>query len=300
MIANVIPRSFISLVIAGLLSAVVGQAASQTKALRIGLSKSFLQDRSKSTVEIGADEFKDVMKKATGFDGDIGSDDGPFELAEELNGKKQDFGIFHAHEFAWVGKKYPDLQPLLIAANKQHVERAYLIVSQTEPAKTIADLRGKKLDLPKETKESCRLFLAKLCADQAKQEPSAFFGSIAKSASPLAALDEVARGKAQVTVVDTSALEFYKEVKAVVFEKKLKILQHSEPFPASVIVYKKGALDDATVKQFRDGLLKAHTIPAGRDMMKSWNMDAFEAIPKEYTASLTDLLKLYPVPASPR
>ena len=240
------------------------------------------------------------MKKTTGFDGEIGTNDAAFELAEKLNSKQTDFGIFHAHEFAWAKAKFPDLQPLLIAANKQHVERAYLIVHQNDPAKTIADLRGKKLDLPKGTTGSGRVFLEKLCADQAKEKPSAFFSTIAKSASPIAALDEVARGKAQATVVDTVALEFYKEVKAAVFDKNLKILLQSEPFPSSVIVYKKGALDEAAVKQFRDGLLKAHTIPAGRDMMKSWNIDAFEPIPKEYAMSLDALLKIYPAPGADR
>jgi ABC-type phosphate/phosphonate transport system substrate-binding protein len=297
---KLLTRSIMPLVIAGLLSAVGGQASSQTKPLQIGLAKSFVQDRAKSVVAISADEFKDVVKKTTGLDSEIGSHDGPFELAEKLKSKQRDFGVFHAHEFAWVKEKYPDLQPLLIAVNKRHAERALLIVHQNDPAKTIADLRGKTLDLPTGTKESCRMFLGKLCADQAKQTPTAFFGSLAKSASPIAALDEVARGKAQATVVDTVALEFYKEVKAAVFEKNLKILQQSEAFPASVIVYKKGALDEATVKQFREGLLKAHTIPVGGDMMKSWNIDAFEPIPKEYAMSLADILKRYPTPASPR
>lgn len=286
--------------IMALLLAFSEQAFSQTKPMRIGLAKTFLEDRPKSIVAIGTDEFKDVMKKTTGFDGEIGANDGAFELAEKLNSKQTDFGIFHAHEFAWVKAKFPDLQPLLIAANKQHVERAYLIVHQNDPAKTFADLRGKKLDLPKGTTGSSRVFLEKLCTDQAKEKPSAFFGTIAKSASPFAALDEVARGKAQATVVDTIALEFYKEIKAAVFEKNLKILMQSEEFPPSVIVYKKGTLDDATVKQFRDGLLKVHSIPAGRDMMKSWNIDAFEAIPEAYAMSLADILKRFPAPTNPR
>jgi hypothetical protein len=38
-------------------------------------------------------------------------------------------------------------------------------------------------------------------------------------------------------------------------------------------------------------------IPEGRDMMKSWNIQAFEPIPKDYVKSLVDVLKAYPAPS---
>ena len=46
--------------------------------------------------------------------------------------------------------------------------------------------------------------------------------------------------------------------------------------------------------QFRDGMRKAHTIPEGRDLMKAWNFDRFEPIPKDYAQSLADVLRAYP------
>jgi hypothetical protein len=48
------------------------------------------------------------------------------------------------------------------------------------------------------------------------------------------------------------------------------------------------------MNQFRAGLLKAHTIPNGRDMMKSWNIQEFELILKDYAKSLADVLNAYP------
>ena len=50
----------------------------------------------------------------------------------------------------------------------------------------------------------------------------------------------------------------------------------------------------------RDGLLKAHTLRVGRDMMKEWKIDAFELVPNDYAKSLDELVKLYPAPASLR
>jgi len=95
----------------------------------------------------------------------------------------------------------------------------------------------------------------------------------------------VARDKAQATVVDTHALGFYKEIKGAVFAKNLRVLQESEVFPPAVIVYRQGGVAEATLKQFRDGLLKAHTIAeAANDELL--NVDAFEPIPKDFAKSL--------------
>lgn len=280
----------------GLLAAflIVGaEASNQPKPIRIGMAKTFLDGQPKAFTEIAADDFKDVLKKTTGLDGELNPKHNAFDVAEKLDAKQLDFGIFHAHEFAWVQKKYSELTPLLIAADKKQVERAYLIVHKTSGAKTIADLNGKKLDMPTGTKESCRVFLRKLCADK---EPATFFGSIEKAANQTDALDNVARDKAQATVVDAHALAFYKEVKPAVFEKNLTVLQESDVFPPAVIVYRQGGVAEATLKQFRDGLLKAHTIAEGRDMMKSWSIDAFELTPKDFAKRLADVLKVYPAP----
>ena len=198
-------------------------------------------------------------------------------------------------------KKLPDLRPLVIAADNHHVERAYVVVHKNSPAKTLADLKGKKLDIPVGTKAHCRVYLEKHCpTDKASKGLAAFFWSIEKSATPMDALDDVACDKVQATVVDTVALEFYKEVKGPVFTKHLRILQQSEPFPPAVIVYKQGTLDETTLNEFRDGMLKAHSTDKGRAMMKRWNMDAFEPIPKDYAKSLANLLKRYPAPVSLR
>ena len=93
-------------------------AAGQTKPLQIGMAKSFVTEQPKSVVDIAADDFKDLLKKATGFDGQLLAKFAAADIAEKLDAKQVDFAILHAHEFAWVQKKYPQLQPLLIAAQK--------------------------------------------------------------------------------------------------------------------------------------------------------------------------------------
>jgi ABC-type phosphate/phosphonate transport system substrate-binding protein len=269
-------------------------AIAQQVQIQIGLAKTFLSEQPKGIAEIAADDFKGVVKKTTGLDGAISSKLGAFEIAEKLDGKQLDFGIFHAHEFAWVQKKYPRLVPLLIATDKYRVEKAYVIVHKNSSAKTFADLRGKKLDLPVGTKEHCRVFLDQICTDKDTKGPATFFGAIEKSATKKDALDNVAREKVDATVIDRNGLEFYKEIRGPVFEKNLRILAESADFPPAVVAYKPGTLEQKTVDQFRDGLLKAHTVPEGRDMMKSWHIQEFQPIPKDYAKSLADVMKAYP------
>jgi len=276
------------------LSFICAEAAGQTSPVQIGMAKSFLHEQPKGFVDLAASEFKDVLKKTTGLDGVLTSNFGAFDVADQLQKNKLDFGVFHAHEFAWVQKKYPDLQPLLIAVNKQHRERGYLVVHQKNDAKSIADLRGKKLDVPAGNSAPTRMFIEKLVTDMDPKGLASFFGPIVKSDSASDALDNLARGKVDAALVNATGLEFYKEVKGPVFTKNLRVLQQSDAFPPAVIVHKKGTPTDVTLTQFRDGLLKAHTIPLGREMMKTWNIDVFEGVSTDYAKSLAAVLKAYP------
>jgi ABC-type phosphate/phosphonate transport system substrate-binding protein len=253
-------RRFFALFTAGLLAAFSVHIASaqQPAPIRLSLAKSFVPDQPQILIDIFLSEFKAVTKTVTGLNSDMSAKLTPAEIAEKLNNQELDFGILYAHEFAWAQKKYPDLRPLLIAATKKLDKRAHIIVSKDSPAKSIADLRGKKFDLPLGTKEYCRIYLEKVCADKD------FFSSITKSNSQIAALDQVARNGAEATIVDTPWLEFYKDVKGPVFDKNLRVLQQSEVVPPSVVVYKPGTLPKATVDRVRDGLRKVHTSVRGR------------------------------------
>lgn len=267
------------------------RAIAQPKPLQIGMARSFVQEQPKGFIEVATDDFKAVMKKTTGLNGDLVSKFSAAEVAEKLKAKQLDLGILHAHEFAWLKDKNPELKPLLIAPGKHHIERAVVVVHKSNPAKSLADLRGKKLDLPLGTADHCRVFLARETKGLA-----GFFSAIVKSETQKDALDEVARENVQATVVDLNGLDRYKDLRGPVFAKNMRILQQSEDFPPAVIVYTEGTLDKKTLEQFRDGLFKAHEIADGRDMMRSWNIERFEPIPKDYDKRLADLLKAYPRP----
>lgn len=277
-------------------SMVAAQPADPPRPIRISMAKSFFHDQPEVVVKIAADEFKEVMRTVTGLKGEVAVHFTAAQNADKINAKELDFAILYAHEFAWAKKKHPELRPLLIAATKQHDKRAHLIVNKACPAKSVADLRGKKLDLPSGTKEYCRIYVDKLCPAK-DGGPSKIFGAIVKSASQVDALDAVARKDAEATVIDTIWLDYYKEIKGPVFAKNLTILQQSAIVPPAVVVYKPGALPDATMQRIRAGLLKAHTSTRGQVLMALWHIDAFAAVPKDYDKSLADVVKDYPAPA---
>ncbi|HZZ79861.1 MAG TPA: PhnD/SsuA/transferrin family substrate-binding protein [Gemmataceae bacterium] len=294
------PNRGLAHLVAAIVFVVAGAATSQLNAqpapLRIAIAKTFLTEQPKGAAEIATDDFKTVLKKATDLDGAITSKLNATEIADKLAGSQLDFGIFHAHEFAWAQKKHPKLAPLMIAVDRFDVEHAYIIVHKNDKAKTLADLRGKKIDVPLGTKEHCRLLLRKRCADLGAKSPADFFSVIEKSSTKKIALDNVAQEKVAAALVDRLGLEFYKDVRGPVYEKNLRVLEQSGDFPPAVLAYLPGAIDAKVLDQFKTGLLKAHTIPEGKDMMKSWNIDEFRAAPSDYAKGLAELLKSYPPP----
>lgn len=285
-------RSLFATLFAASLAAlpIPAQPADSPKPIQISMARSFFHDQPSVFVDLAAFEFKEVMKNATGLKGEVHVNYAANEIAQKINDRQLDFGILYAHEFAWVQKKYPDLQPFLVAGTKQD-KRVHFIVHQKSTAKSLADLRGKKFDMPAGTKEYSRLYLNKACPDRERH-----FGSVVKSATYIEALNQLARGDSDVTIIDSLWLDSYKSLRGPVFTKNLRILQESEVVPPAALICKKGALPPATMDTIRKGLLKAHEETRGRDLLALWTIDAFEVVPKDYARSLDDVLKIYPAP----
>jgi len=267
-----------------------------TAPINVGMAKTFFNDLPKAMIEIAVGPFGDLMKTTTGFEGKLTTDDAYADVAQKLYDGKLQMGVFHGHEFAWIQKKFPKLTPFMIATNKQHDVSAYVVVHKDSTAKTIADLRGKKFDLPFGTREHCRAFLRQNCKDNAQNDLNAFFGKVINSQSSIDGLDDVCRAKCDAIIIDTIALNFYKDIKGPFFEKNLRILAEHKRFPSPVIVYCQGGMDSATVAKISDGMTAAHQNPKCKEMLDLWQIDAFAPIPATYTAELATTLKAFPLP----
>jgi len=236
------------------------------------------------------------MKQFTGMNGQIVPGGDGFQVGKHLTDKKLDLAVFHGLEFAWAQARHPELRPLMVAINKHRHVRAHVVVRKEGDISTFSDLRGKDVALPKRSKDYCRLFLERSCCECGREKMKDFFGKVHTPFSVEDALDEVCQGTIQAAIVDCNALENYQELKPGCF-KRLKVLKDSENFPAAVIAYRHGTLNEATLNQFRSGLLKANETPQGQQMMQLWKITAFEHVPADYAQTVADILKAYPPPA---
>jgi ABC-type phosphate/phosphonate transport system substrate-binding protein len=263
--------------------------------VRIGLVSTLFRDIAQPTAHVLMAPLGSMMEAQTGVKGELMIAGDHDNLAEQLAANKIQLGVFHGVEFAWARMKYPDLRPLAIAVNESHKLRAHLVVRDDCKAECLADLKGQTLAMPSRSREHCYLFVQRQC-EQAGCKPEEHFADISKPANVGEALDNVAAGAARATVVDDVALRFYRE-DSFQNARRLKSVQVSEAFPAGTVAYRKGTLDEVTLKRFRDGLLRAHTNRHGQHMLSLWRLTSFQAVPAEYEQMLTEIAKAYPPPS---
>jgi len=260
--------------------------------LRIGMTGSLMEDVPSSQREKFAGEFTSLVHDFTGLKSVnlMGLD--PWTSAKQLEANKWDVGVFQGVEFAWVKAKFPKLQPFMIATQAVPL-KAVLVVRQDDKAAGFADLKGKNVVIL-HTKLHCRLFAEKGVGGK----PNQFFGKLTQNRSYEDALDAVLLDKAQGAIVDTVALDTYKDLAPGKF-KRLKIVAESELFPPAVIVYERGALDDKLRKTLTDGMLKANQNDRGRETLNAFHVTGFAAVPADYERELSAILKSFPAQQQP-
>jgi ABC-type phosphate/phosphonate transport system substrate-binding protein len=263
-------------------------------AVRIGLVQSLFRDVPAPMVQMLTAPFTLLMRAQTGLDGQLVTVPDALDLGRQMEKDEVQLGVFHGVEFAWAQHKYPDLRPLCIAINRHRNLYALLVTCQDSAATTMADFKGKVVALPQRSREHCRLFLEHQCA-ACGADSAHLFAQVVTPANVESALDDVLRGKAQAAVVDGVSLECYGQAKPGC-RARLKVLQQSELFPAAVVAYRQGALDQATLDRFRNGMITANQSERGRELMTLWKLTAFEPIPADFAQSLANILKAYPAP----
>jgi len=260
--------------------------------IKIGMVASLFRDMPDALVDACMGPFRILMESQTGLHGELVRGGDALALAEQLNSNKFHLAVFHGFEFAWAQKKFPDLRPLMIAVNQHQVLYAHVLVHKDSPAASLADLKGKSLAIPCHTREHCRLFLDRTCQGWGKDLRS-FFSQMTRPHSVEDALDDVVDGLAQAVIVDGVSLDCYKKRKPGRFAK-LKEIQKSGAFPAAVVAYHAGAVDEATLRRFQKGMINANKTAFGRQLLTLWKMSAFEPIPSDYEQSLAEINKMYP------
>jgi ABC-type phosphate/phosphonate transport system substrate-binding protein len=274
-----------------------GEEQARTNNVRVGVPLSFFRDIPETKVQLLLEPFRLLLEAQTGYHGQVVVSPNAEAVGEQLRDDKVQLGLFHGFEFAWARLKYPKLKPLLLAINHQRQLRAYVMVRQDCSAGSFADLAGKAMTLPLQSREHCVLFLERRCRD-CEGKPDAFFSKLRTAGDVEDALDEVVEGTAQATVIDDVSLDWYKRRRPSRFAK-LRTLQQSEVFPASVVAYLPGSLPDAALRRFQERMIAANQDRGAQQIMAMCRMTSFEPIPSDYEQGLTDILKAYPPPSEP-
>jgi ABC-type phosphate/phosphonate transport system substrate-binding protein len=289
---------FLALGLALVLAIPAGTAAAQQAKLdmlRIGTSGSLTGEAPGGPKEkSGMDTLKSFIKDETGLDNEILRQKDWQELAEQMAKKKVQLGVFQGYEFAWAREKYPDLKPLAVTVNVYKYPVAYVVTARTDPAKDFAGLKGQSLAVPATGAGFLRLFVERQSEANGKKA-SEFFSKVTAPDNVEDALDDLVDGKVQAVVVDRASLEAYKRRKPGRF-KQLKEVAQSKPFPPAVVAYYDSALDEATLRRFKDGLLGAAGKEKGQTLLTLFRLTGFEDVPDDFDRVLADTRKAYPPP----
>ncbi|MCI0639775.1 MAG: PhnD/SsuA/transferrin family substrate-binding protein [Gemmataceae bacterium] len=267
----------------------------KTDPVRIGLVDSLFTDVHPQLVQIASRPFVSVMRKLTGMEGQLLAGGNPYDIGKKLNDKQMDLAVFHGVEFGWAQQKYPELRPLMIAISYHRNHRAHLVVNANSQAKCLKEFRGKDLCVPLKTKDHCRLFLERSCLECGQCDSKAFFAKIVPGKNSEASLDDLAMDRIPAVLTDTIALETYERLKPGA-RARLRVLKESEVFPPGVIAYRQGAMDEARLRRFREGMMRANQDEESREVMGLWRLTSFEPVPDDFAQSVADIIKAYPPP----
>ncbi|MBY0524638.1 MAG: phosphate/phosphite/phosphonate ABC transporter substrate-binding protein [Gemmataceae bacterium] len=267
-------------------------AAEPEKPIHVGVLDTMFRDMDESSLPKMTEPLTKMLQAQTGQKGDSKIVKGALELGRQMEEGKYQLGVFGGVEFGWAKQKYPDLTPLVIAVNKHRYPKASILVNKDSKYASLADLKGKKMGVPFFTRDHSYVFLDRTTLKEGSK-PDAFY-ELTRPKNPEAAMDEVARGKLDAAVVDSAALEWYKDQKPGL-STWLKVLKESEAFPPVVVAYIPSKFDKTAAKKTRDSLLNTTTKTAqGRDLLGSLRVTGFEAAPKDYDEVLDKAMRLYP------
>ena len=106
-------------------------------------------------------------------------------------------------------------------------------------------------------------------------------------------------GVYQAAIVDAVGLDSYEHRKPTRFGQ-IKIVQKSEIFPASVVAYRAGTFDTATVDLLKQRMSAAAKNRLTQQLLTLWKLTAIEPVPLDFDETIVNILKHYPPPVNQR
>lgn len=258
--------------------------------LRIGTSTGMTGENQGKKEEAALDSLKAFIKEETGLNSEILRYKGWNEVADKMSKGELHIGVFQGYEYAWAQEKYAELHPLALAINTHRYPIAYVVVNKDNKAKDFAGLEGQSIAVPDLAQPCLRFYLER---QTGSKKPEKFFSKIETPKDYETAFFDVVDGKVQAVVADGAALEMFKRRRPGEFPK-LKEVAASPPFPPPTLAYFDKVLDDATLKQFKDGILNSGNKAKGQQMLELFRLTGFESAPADFGKVLAETRKAFP------
>ena len=267
------------------------------KPVRIGVSESLGRTHPQLMMTL-MPPFCSMARSCTGLESRVRDGGDAFRLATRLSRGEFDLGIFQGIEFAWMHEKHPELVPLMTVLNGRPALRACLVVPVSRQTTALSDISAISVAIPLQSLDHVYEFLSKLYREQGRS-PVSLLSHIVEPANAEEALDEVLEDTVAAAVVDELSVDCYRRRKPGRFQR-LRIVQRSACFPATVIAYRAGGLSEETLRTFRVGMCGADRAASNRDLLTCLHISAFAAVPADYQQRLEEIVKVYPAPSAHR
>jgi ABC-type phosphate/phosphonate transport system substrate-binding protein len=278
-----------------LLPAAPAEEGAVSATIKIGLVDTITRGIPPSWTQIAMRPFKALMEEQTGMTGEVVMGGDALHLAKDLQDNKVQVGVFHGHEYAWAKQKYPGLKAIALCVNRWQQAKVHLMVRTDSTAASYADLKGKKIAVPRLGRAPCRIYLERRCVPPGTT-PEKFYVRVETPFAVADALEDLVDGEVAAAVVDAAGLEEYRKA-YVANARRLRCIAESEPFPCGVIACFPGRLSDSKMSKFSAGLLSAPTTSRGKDTLRVLRLTAFELPPANHNAVLEAIAKAYPAPS---
>lgn len=146
----------------------------------------------------------------------------PVNLANQLRRQKIHLAIMTGIEYAWIGQAFPELRPLVTAFTSDIRLKACILAPVESSAKTIFDLKGQSIVLPKRLQHFPLLYLQQEIVEQGA-EPKSFFSRIVMANDTDEGVELVVDKKDSAILIDSESWRVYQERKPG-RARKLKVI----------------------------------------------------------------------------
>jgi phosphonate transport system substrate-binding protein len=155
---------------------------------------------------------------------------------------------------------------------------SYILVPLDSPAKSFADLAGKKFAFTDPKSNTGKIVPTYMVGKRFSKTPEAFFGNVSFTYSHDKSIEAVAKKVVDGSAVD-SLIYDYLAAKSPTYTKLTRILEKSPPYGIPPVIVTPGA-DPKLKEKVKDIFLKMHEDKKGKEILAGIMVDKF-VVPKD-------------------